>query len=121
VERRQVESQSRGHHSGAPTTSLAHRQVPLPGGQLVDVVVAGPRNGERLDSYSRLDLRASRSVEARNFRFNYYLEVTNLMSRENPCCIESYHLVRANDRTWLEREEGHWLPMLPSFGFQFEF
>jgi hypothetical protein len=109
------------HHSGAPTTSLAHRQVPLPGGQLVDVVVAGPRNGERLDSYSRLDLRASRSVEARNFRFNYYLEVTNLMSRENPCCIESYHLVRANDRTWLEREEGHWLPMLPSFGFQFEF
>jgi hypothetical protein len=48
--------------------------------------------------------------------------VTNLLNRDNPCCTESYHLESDGmGRTWLYQEESYWLPMLPSFGFQFEF
>lgn len=110
------------YHSGAPTTRLSQAQVTPPGGQPVDVIVAGPRNGEKLGAYARVDLRASRTVQLRGSRLNYYLEVTNLLNRRNPCCTESYQLERNADG-WLRlhSEESYWLPMLPSFGFQFEF
>jgi hypothetical protein len=110
------------HHSGTPTTSLRHATLLPPGGPQVEVIAAGPRNGERLGNYARLDLRASRAVQLRSGRFSYYLEVTNLMNRENPCCKESYHLETGpGNAIRLRLEESHWLPMLPSFGFQFEF
>jgi hypothetical protein len=108
-------------HNGSPTTSLSHETIATPGGD-VDVIVAGDRNGARLGNYARIDLRATRSVELRSGRFSYYLEVTNLLNRENPCCVESYHLeTNVNGFTWLNVEQTDWLPMLPSFGFQFEF
>ena len=109
------------YHSGAPTTALAQRVIATPAGP-EDVIVAGPRNGARLGDYLRFDLRASRAVPLRSGRFSYYLEVTNLLDRKNPCCVESYRL-EANSTGWLrlQREETYWLPMLPSFGFQYEF
>jgi hypothetical protein len=58
----------------------------------------------------------------RSGRFSYYLEVTNLLNRENPCCVEDYHLeTNSVGFTRLALEQTDWLPMLPSFGFQFEF
>lgn len=109
------------YHSGNPTTTLSQGLFQTPSGP-EDVIVAGPRNGARLGDYARLDLRANRSVQMRNVRFNYYLEVTNLLNRENPCCKESYFLeTDQNGRVRLHVEEASWLPMLPSFGFQFEF
>jgi hypothetical protein len=109
------------YHSGAPTTALSHEVIATPGGDM-NVIVAGERNGARLGSYTRLDLRASRSVALRSGKFSYYLEVTNLLNAENPCCVESWHLeTNSNGFTWLDLEQTDWLPMLPSFGFQFEF
>ncbi|HUQ09354.1 MAG TPA: TonB-dependent receptor plug domain-containing protein [Steroidobacteraceae bacterium] len=109
------------YHSGAPTTSLRQASISTPGGPQ-DVIVAGKRNGARLGDYARFDLRANRSVQMRNVRLNYYLEVTNFLNRENPCCMESYSLESdQNGRVRLQLEETSWLPMLPSFGFQFEF
>jgi hypothetical protein len=109
------------HHSGTPTTRLFHEVIETPGGEELDVIVSGPRNGGRMAAYTRLDLRASRTVHARSHRFSYYLEVTNLLNRYNPCCIEGYGLRTDGERTWLRVKESAWLPMLPSFGFQFEF
>ncbi len=109
------------YHSGMPTTDLRHAVIPTSTGPQ-DVIVAGARNGARLAGYKRIDLRASRSVPLRSGRFNYYLEVTNLLNRENPCCKEDYHLEPdQNGRLRLRVETATWLPMLPSFGFQFEF
>jgi outer membrane cobalamin receptor len=112
------------HHSGAPTTALRHATVPLPSG-LVDVIDAGPRNAQRLGAYARVDLRASRKVQLRNSRLSWYVEMTNLLDRDNPCCKDDYHLAPrpgpVPDSVQLVVREGHWLPMLPSFGFQFEF
>jgi hypothetical protein len=108
-------------HGGSPITELHHEVIATPGGDM-DVIVAGERNAARLGNYLRLDLRASRSVEMRSGRFSYYLEVTNLLNRENPCCVESYQLeTNRNGFTWLNLQQSNWLPMLPSFGFQFEF
>ena len=85
------------------------------------MILAGPRNGDRVSDYARIDMRASRAVQMRSGKFSYYLEVTNLLNRENPCCVQAYHLNTDGNRTWLYQEQGNWLPMLPSFGFQFEF
>jgi hypothetical protein len=110
------------YHSGTPTTDLRPAQITPPGGEPVDVIVAGPRNAARLGDYARIDLRASRSVLLRKGRFHYYLEVTNLLDRENPCCRESYFLQTGQDgRVDLRLREASWLPRLPSFGIQFEF
>jgi hypothetical protein len=110
------------YHSGAPTTRLRQATVTLPDGDTAEVITAGPRNRERLGPYARVDLRASREVPLRDGRFSYYLEVTNLLNRENPCCKEAYYFVdRGDGRLRLELEESFWLPMLPSFGIRYEF
>ena len=72
--------------------------------------------------YTRVDLRANRDVQLRNSRISFYLEVTNLLNSKNQCCVENYHLEqRSNGGVFLDTETGYWLPMLPSFGFQWEF
>jgi hypothetical protein len=110
------------YHSGAPTTRLGQASIMRPDGEIADVITVGPRNRARLGPYARIDLRASRSVPLGSGRFSYYLEVTNLLNRGNPCCMESYYFEdRGDGRLRLQLEETDWLPMLPSFGFQFEF
>lgn len=109
------------YHSGTPTTRL-DQAVINSAGQPLDVIVAGPRNRDRLGDYARVDLRARRSVELRAARLSWYLEVTNLLDRENACCKQSYYLQPVDGaRPRLVIEESSWLPLLPSFGFQFEF
>ena len=72
--------------------------------------------------YTRVDLRANRDVQLRNSKISFYLEVTNLLNSKNECCIENYHLEQGrNGAVFLDTETGYWLPMLPSFGFQWEF
>ncbi|MEO8018711.1 MAG: TonB-dependent receptor [Pseudomonadota bacterium] len=109
-------------HSGSPATFIGIETTPLPGGGTEVEGVAGERNAEHMAAYTRVDLRASRDVRLRNSKFSFYLEVTNLFNIRNECCIESYHLEQdGNGRIFLGKETGYWLPMLPSFGFQWEF
>ena len=109
-------------HGGTPTTALGIETTPLPGGGFAVDGVVGPRNAERLDPYARVDLRVSRDVLLQNSKLSFYMEVTNLLNRDNECCIESYHVVpRPGSPPVLEIEKSYWLPMLPSFGFQWEF
>jgi hypothetical protein len=44
-----------------------------------------------------------------------------LLNHENPCCIEGGHVETRGAQTFLVFEETNWLPMLPSFGVQYEF
>jgi len=45
-----------------------------------------------------------------------FFEVTNLLSRENECCIE-YEITTAPDGSLvLEQEMRYWLPLIPSIG-----
>jgi len=109
-------------HSGTPTTFIGIETTPVPGGGTEVEGVVGKRNAEHMAPYTRVDLRANRDVQLRNSRISFYLEVTNLLNSRNECCIEDYHLEQdRNGRVFLDTETGYWLPMLPSFGFQWEF
>jgi outer membrane receptor protein involved in Fe transport len=109
-------------HSGTPTTEIGIVTTPLAnGGYAVDAYV-GPRNAERLSPYARLDLRVNRDVMFANSKVSLYLEITNLLDRDNECCVEDYELEpRLNAPPVLDAKRGYWLPLLPSFGFQWEF
>jgi len=110
------------YHNGTPTTYIGIESTPLPGGDFEVEGVVGTRNADNFSAYTRLDLRANRDVQLRNSKLSFYVEVTNLLNSENVCCVEDFHLVPGrNNQPFLEIEHGNWLPMLPSFGFQWEF
>ncbi len=109
-------------HSGTPTTSIDVEITPLPGGGFGAEGNVGSRNGARMGKYARLDLRANRDVLLANSKLSLYVEVTNLLNAKNECCINDYGIEPdRNGRPFFYRETGYWLPMLPSFGFQWEF
>lgn len=108
-------------HDGTPTTLLDREVVSVPGQGQVPVIVPESRNGARLGDYQRVDLRANRDVPLRGGRLSYYLEVTNLLNRKNPCCVEDPHPELRGGQSYLVFDRSYWLPMLPSFGVQYEF
>jgi outer membrane receptor for ferrienterochelin and colicin len=108
-------------HSGTPTTEIGIVTTPRPDGSYEVQGYAGPRNGERLGSYARVDLRANRDVLLANSKLSFYLEVTNLLDRQNECCVENYHVGPGRPAPVLVIEKSYWLPILPSFGVQWEF
>jgi hypothetical protein len=108
-------------HDGTPITYFGVEEVPSSGGTQVYGVV-GPRNGDRLGAYTRLDLRANRDVQLANSRLSFYLEVTNLLNTKNQSGFEDYGVeedAQGNPHFW--RTKDYWLPLLPSFGFQYDF
>jgi hypothetical protein len=107
-------------HTGVPRTLIGIETTPGPGGVEIQGVV-GKRNAAHMGTYMRLDLRANRDVELASSRISFYLEVTNLLNRRNECCINNYRLEEGRSGPYLNQEMGYWLPMLPSFGFQWEF
>jgi outer membrane receptor protein involved in Fe transport len=108
-------------HSGTPTTALGIESTPLPGGGYEVQGIVGARNGARLGSYSRIDLRANRDVLLASSKLSFYLEVTNLLDSRNQCCVGDYRVVAGRPEPVLVLEKGYWLPILPSFGVQWEF
>jgi hypothetical protein len=108
-------------HSGTPTTELGIVSTTRPDGTYEVQGYAGPRNAGRLGSYARVDLRANRDVILANSKLSFYLEVTNLLDRQNECCVEDYHVEPGRPAPVLVIEKGYWLPILPSFGVQWEF
>jgi outer membrane receptor protein involved in Fe transport len=109
-------------HGGTPTTSLGIESTPLPGGGYAVEGVVGPRNEDNLGAYARIDLRMSRDVMLANSKLSLYVEITNLLNRENECCINDYRVEQVGSPApVLILEKGYYLPLLPSFGFQWEF
>ncbi len=109
-------------HSGWPTTPVTVQESVGDDGQTVVSAIVGRRNSERLGSFRRVDLRASRSLELEHGSLTWYLEVYNLFDSRNPCCVEDFDLVRDGaGRLVAIPNEDYWLPILPSFGIQFEF
>jgi hypothetical protein len=109
-------------HDGTPITYFGIEAVPAPGDGAEVVGVVGPRNGERLEPYTRIDLRANRDVQLANSKLSFYLEVTNLLNTKNQSGFEDYGLeqdLQGVPVFWRTKDYG--LPLLPSFGFQYQF
>lgn len=78
----------------------------------------GPLYGERLTSYHRLDLRASRTWPLRRGQLTFFIDVQNLYDRRNPSGLDA-EIDEDTETLILNREA--WPGILPSVGVRWEF
>ncbi|HEU4654871.1 MAG TPA: TonB-dependent receptor [Steroidobacteraceae bacterium] len=98
------------YHSGWPTTQISLNPTPPP------AVVIGTRNSKRLANYNSLDMRLTRTFALSHGALDAFLEVTNALSRNNPCCTTYTYTEDANGAASLDRETDNWLPLVPVVG-----
>ena len=109
------------YHSGWPTTGVTVEAVDN-GNPEPDVVAQfGRRNAERLGSYLRADVRASRWFQLRDSKLQIFAEISNLQNRFNPCCVDFDYDFDGQGNIVLERAEDSWLPLIPELGIRWEF
>ena len=101
--------------SGWPTTAVALDETgPIP------VAVPGVRNAERVGYYRSADLRLTRKFELERGSLDLFIEINNVLGRENPCCIE-YEILDEEEGGGLELKTLDYLPRIPSIGFIWRF
>lgn len=111
-----------GHiRTGWPTTSLSLEKNIGPGGETELVAVPGPRNAERISSFSSLDARVSRKFDVGRGTITVFAEVSNLLDKKNICCFDYDLETDENGDEVLEYSTDTWLPLLPAVGFLWEF
>ena len=116
-----VFSAAANYHTGWPETELFLITAPSPAGTPQMVTVPGERNALRFGSYSRVDLRAERSMDTATGRFRFFVETTNLLERTNQCCVDYEFEHSADGTPFLERDVGRGLPRVISAGVRWEF
>jgi len=85
-------------------------------------VVPGPLNDDRLPGYSRVDLRASRSVRMRSGRLNFFVDVLNLLNHANVSRVDHFDInVDRSGNVTTKRHTKSIVPLLPSFGIAWQF
>jgi hypothetical protein len=111
-----------GHYrSGWPTTSLALEEIIGPGGQPEFIAMPGPRNAEQLPHFASLDARVSRKFDVGRGTITAFVEVSNLLDRNNVCCFDYDLETDINGEEYLDNSPDYWLPLLPAIGFLWEF
>ncbi|HLU04915.1 MAG TPA: TonB-dependent receptor [Woeseiaceae bacterium] len=80
-----------------------------------------PRNSRRHEPFQSLDVRISRRFDLPRGELTAFLEVTNLLNHDNPCCSEYSIEIDGNDNQLLVSDEGTWLPIVPSLGVLWRF
>jgi len=105
-------------HSGWPTTEMRLAETSVEPGY---ALVLGDRNAQRFATFATLDLRAGRRFVLGDNLLTTFFELSNALNRSNPCCVD-FDVVEDDDgRLTIDRQEDHWLPLLPSIGFLLEF
>ena len=107
-------------HSGWPKTVLLADTVPQDGTTELSLYVE-PRNSRRHEAFQSLDVRVSRRFDLPRGELSAFLEVTNLLNHENPCCTEYGIELDENGNQLLVSDEGAWLPIIPSLGVLWSF
>lgn len=109
-------------HSGWPTTDLALVTDGVdPDGEPDYVVVPGPRNAVRYDYFASVDVRISRRFAVKRGTLSVFLEVSNLLDRQNICCRDWDIGDGPSGTQELELSLDYWLPRLPAVGILWEF
>jgi hypothetical protein len=99
------------YHTGWPTTRVFAETDE--DGELVPML--GKLNGERLPSYHRLDLRASRDWQLRSSRLTFFVDLQNVYNRKN---IAGFDLEVDEDAIVAQPET--WPGFFPSIGISWE-
>ena len=107
--------------SGWPTTSLALEEIIGPGGAPGFIAIPGPRNAKQLPRFASLDARISRKFDVGRGTITAFVEVSNLLDRNNVCCFDYDLETDENGEEFLESSPDYWLPLLPAVGFLWEF
>ena len=111
-----------GVHTGWPSTDLAPEQVGTdPAGAPVYEAQPGPRNVLRYSSFSSIDFRVSRVFNVRRGSLTAFIEVSNIVNRNNVCCTDWDAETDDNGDLVLESSQDFWLPLLPAIGVLWEF
>ena len=85
-------------------------------------IEAGEWFSETFPAYHRMDLRINRAVFTRGSKsFELYIDITNLYNRKNVRGYETIEIVDNGQGPEIVLEEDTWLPILPSFGFNWRF
>ena len=109
-------------HSGWPSTDLAL----VPDGVDEDgepqfIAVPGPRNAEQYSTFASLDLRLSRRFDVKRGTLLAFVEVSNVLNRDNVCCRDWDIEDDEAGNEFLEDSQDYWLPLLPAIGILWEF
>ena len=99
------------YHTGWPTTPVVLTEDDVADAE----IVLGRRNSLRYGYYGSLDARVSRDFRLRHGELTLFAEVSNLVDRDNECCVDYSYELRG-DTVVLERDYRHWLPIVPSVG-----
>ena len=105
-------SLTNSYHTGWPTTELSVVSTPEGSSQ----VVAGARNAERLGHYNSLDFRVTRTFILPRGVLDVFVEGTNALFRENPCCADYSITSQPDGSVAANRAVDTWLPFVPSIG-----
>lgn len=108
-------------HSGWPKTKLLLEASQNPDGSNGWIASATPRNSQNYDSFQSLDVRASRNFQLPRGELTAFIEISNVLDRENYCCIAYSMRVEEDGSTALRTEKDHWLPLVPSIGVIWNF
>ena len=104
------------YHTGWPTTPLEVVYV-----QGVPELVTERRNTERFAYYNQLDFRVARTLALPRGALDVFVEVSNVIDRENHCCAE-YEVGQAPDGALTATKKmDSWLPLVPSAGVLWRF
>ena len=104
-------------HTGWPKTELVAEYATNPDGSLSLSVTPTPRNSDRHAIFGSLNLHVSRELDVRRGDLRVFLDVSNALDRQNPCCTE-YSL---DAEGALRSRTAHWLPLVPSLGVTWKF
>ena len=104
-------------HTGWPKTELIPEYTTNPDGSVSLSVSSTPRNSDRHTTFTSVDLHVSRDFDVSRGELMVFLNVSNVLNRQNPCCTE-YSL---DAQGVLQSRTEHWLPLVPSLGVIWKF
>ena len=109
-------------HSGWPATDLTLTQSGVDvNGDPILVVVPGPRNTFRHETFASIDVRVSRRFKIGRGILTAFVEISNATNRSNECCIDWDLADDAAGNAYIESSLDYWLPRLPAIGVLWEF
>ncbi len=104
-------------HRGWPTTEVELETLePFP------VASVEKRNASNLSDYARIDLRVARRFDLGSAgELTAFLEVNNVLKRNNDCCVEYQLEDEEVEEVFLDVEARGSLPLVPSLGVLWKF
>ncbi len=105
-------------HSGWPKTDVSLNSSSDP---TAPVVVFDERNASRYGDFVTLDLRADYKWPLPVGTLSWFLEISNVTNRNNPCCVDFDLGEDGNGSVILDKETEYWLPIIPATGLLWEF